>query len=129
MYFAQFMCIDTKLFDPVEPEDIDVQEPSELDSILNEVFSVDPVSGFPKGDLAYYLSKDGNPMVKDWLEKNLLMPRASKGQSLEGVTDDLLAEMQRGSNESIEDYSLRLRGIYDDSVKIIEDLKNKNQNK
>ena len=45
----------------------DVKHDSELDAVLKEIFSVDEVSGFPKGDIQYFLSKDGNPQVKAWL--------------------------------------------------------------
>lgn len=97
---------------------------SEMDRIFKEIFSVDEKSGLPKGDLAYFLSPDGNPQVKAWLENNLLKPRAvSTGTTLEGVTDDMLAEFARGSNESPEDYATRLKGIYDKSVADIEKFK------
>lgn len=89
---------------------------SDLDTVLNEVFSVDPVSGLPKGDIQYWLSKDGNPMVKDWLTNNLLVPRAMMtGTSIEGVTDELIAEMSHSPGESLADYQSRLKSIYDDA--------------
>lgn len=86
-----------------------------LKNILDEIFSVDERTGLPKGDIQYYLSADGNPQVKEWLELNLLQPRAvAKGSSLEGVTDDLIAEMTKGKNESVEDYVARLASIRDE---------------
>lgn len=98
---------------------------SQLDEILMDIFSVDPESGLPRGDLAYYLSPDGNPTVKAWLENNLLKPRAKRvGTSIEGVTDDMLNEYSRGSNESVSDYAARLRSLYDSASSEIEKLKN-----
>ena len=41
-----------------------VNSEGDLQSVLKEIFSVDEVTGFPKGDIQYYLSKDGNPMMK-----------------------------------------------------------------
>lgn len=94
---------------------------SDFDRILKEIFSVDPSTGLPQGDLAYFLSPNGNPQIKQWLENNLLKPRAEKvGSSIEGVTDDMLVEMSRGDNESVEDYALRLRSIYEESRKAVE---------
>ena len=73
-----------------------VYNDSELQRVLNEIFSVDERTGFPRGDIAYFLSKDGNPQVKAWLESNLLSPRVKKsGSSIEGVTDDFIAEYAR----------------------------------
>ena len=109
--------------DVVDPEY--VPSTSQLDEILKDIFSVDPDSGLPRGDLAYYLSPDGNPTVKAWLENNLLKPRAkSVGTSIEGVTDDMLAEYSRGKDESVSDYAARLRSIYDSASAEIEKLKN-----
>ena len=109
--------------DVVDPEY--VPSTSQLDEILKDIFSVDPDSGLPRGDLAYYLSPDGNPTVKAWLENNLLKPRAkSVGTSIEGVTDDMLAEYSRGKDESVSDYAARLRSISDSASAEIEKLKN-----
>lgn len=97
----------------VEPDSVS----SELDNIINEIFSVDPKTGLPKGDLQYYMSADGNPEVKAWLEENLLKPRsvASKS-SMEDVTDDLIAEMTRNVDESSDDYVARLASIRDEAI-------------
>lgn len=89
---------------------------SDLDAVLNEVFSVDQVSGLPKGDIQYWLSKDGNPTVKNWLTSNLLAPRAMMtGTSVEGVTDELIAEMSHSPGESLSDYQSRLKSIYEEA--------------
>ena len=87
----------------------------QLKEVLDEIFSVDPISGFPKGDIQYYLSSEGNPQVKQWFENNLLKPRMSSGSSLEDITDDMRVEFSRSANESISDYQARLMKIYDDA--------------
>lgn len=100
----------------VEPVPAYEYTESDLDAVLKEVFSVDPVSGFPRGDIQYWLSKDGNPMVKDWLTNNLLAPRAKQtGTSVEGVTDELIVEMSPRAGESLSDYQHRLIAIYDEA--------------
>lgn len=89
-----------------------------LGLMLKEIFQVDPVSGLPRGDIQYYLSSDGNPQIKQWLENNLLKPRMiSTGSSLEGVTDDMIAEFSRKRGESVDSYRLRLMSFYDDAKK------------
>lgn len=96
----------------VDPEF--VPSDSEFDRILKEIYSVDEKTGLPKGDLAYYLSPDGNPQVKAWLETHLLKPRSvERGSSIEGVTDDMIAEFSRGSDETPAGYASRLRSLYD----------------
>lgn len=97
---------------------------SELDRIIREIFTVDENTGLPKGDLAYFLSKDGNPQIKDWLVNNLLMPRSkNSGSSVEGVTDDLIQEFSRRNGEDIVDYSSRLDGYYQDAMRFIDETK------
>lgn len=108
--------------DVVDPEYVPTD--SDMDGILREIYSVDENSGLPKGDLVYYLSPDGNPQVKAWLENNLLKPRAAaRDTSVEGVTDDMIAEFAKGSNESAEDYTSRLKKIYDDTTAEIQKFK------
>lgn len=109
----------------VDPEYVPVED--DFQRILREIYSVDELTGLPKGDLAYYLSPEGNPQVKAWLEANLLKPRAAKlGTSVEGVTDDMLAEFAKGRDESADAYRERLTGIYNDSVAEIQKLKSVN---
>ena len=99
----------------IDPEYIPTD--SDMDRILKEIYSVDENSGLPIGDLAFYLSPDGNPQIKAWLENNLLKPRAAaRGTSVDGVTDDMIAEFAKGSNETAEDYAARLKKIYDDTT-------------
>lgn len=98
----------------------DIPEPvvsdSDIDRIIREIFSVDERTGLPKGDLAYYLSPDGNPVVKQWLENNLLKPRAARGENPVDLTDDVIEDFSRGSDESVSDYQHRLMGYYDSAV-------------
>ena len=105
------------------PEVID----SPLQSILDEIFAVDPLTGLPKGDIQYYMSSEGNPQVKQWIENNLLQPRVISGSSTtEGVTDDMIAEMSRMKGESVSDYQNRLISIYDSAKAEVVKLNNPN---
>lgn len=93
-------------------EDIVPSPESQLDIILNEIFSVDPVTGMPKGDIAYYLGENGNPQVREWIKNNLLQPRSViTGADPQRVSDDLIAEFSRGADETNEAYAKRLSSI------------------
>lgn len=121
--FAFFKDIDCDL-EPVSQDREYVPLETRVDCILSDIFSVDEVSGLPKGDLAYYLSENGNPEVREWLQNNLLKPRgSSSGTSVEGVTDDMLAEYQRNSGESINDYRQRLYGYFVEAKKFADSKK------
>ncbi|MCR5470421.1 MAG: hypothetical protein K6F22_05705 [Prevotella sp.] len=106
-----------------DPEYVPSQ--SDLDNILREIFTVDERTGMPMQDIGYFLSKDGNPFVKDWLENNLLRPRAARGgvdPSLIG--DDLIVECSRRKDESAFDYASRLNDIYNEATAELEKQKN-----
>lgn len=99
-----------------EPDGI---QKNDLDNILSEIFAPDPITGAPKGDIAYYLSPDGNPMIKNWLENNLLAPRGVKSSN--GLyDDDMIAEYSRGADESVDAYRERIIGYIDENRAIIE---------
>ena len=94
---------------PADPEP-EVDE-TMLKNMLDEIFTVDENSGFPIGDIQYYLSPNGNPLVRQWLENNLLKPRMSSGSSMAEISDDLRVEFSRGSDESLADWQNRLVGF------------------
>lgn len=105
--------IDTTI-QPKFDEYIEPLDDSQLKRVLDEIFAVDQDSGLPKGDIQYWLSSEGNPQIKQWLENNLLKPRAkSSGSSIEGVTDDLIVEFSRKSGESFDSYTSRLASLYE----------------
>lgn len=114
-FFSHFVGINLATFDEyVEKEVESVYNP--LDDVLKEIFTVDPRSGLPRGDIQYFLSKDGNPQVKAWLESNLLQPRVAHGMADPAkVSDDLIAEMSRRPDETTDSYAARIMGIYDEA--------------
>lgn len=106
----------------VDPEYVPTED--NLMAILRDVFAVDERTGLPQADIAYYLSPNGNPQVREWLQNNLLKPRAlAAGTSVEGVTDDMIAECSRAKGESVVDYAARLHSIYDECVQLLSNEK------
>lgn len=105
---------------------------SKFDTILSEIFAVDPISGLPKGDISYYLTSDANPQVREWIKNNLLIPRSVlSGADPSKVSDDLIAECSRIDGENLEDYASRLSAIRTEAEANIKkfqtELKNQNQ--
>lgn len=112
-FMACFSLIDTTIKPTFEKYEEPLDD-SQLKKVLDEIFSVDPQTGLPKGDIQYWLSSEGNPQIKQWLENNLLKPRAKQsGTSVEGVTDDMIFEMSRKADESASAYAKRISSLYD----------------
>ena len=103
-----------------------VDDNSEIANVLKEIFAVDDRTGLPQGEIAYYLSPDGNPQIKEWLLNNLMRTRGvSVGSSIDDVTDDMLEEFSRQPNESLGDYRKRIYDIGLEAKKFIDSLKPK----
>lgn len=110
------------------PEDPYVEDNSEIARVLREIFAPDEKSGLPQGEIAYYLSPDGNPQIKEWLTNNLLKSRGfSVGPSTDGVTDDMLAEFSRNPNESLDSYRERIYSLGLEAKSEIEKLNTKSE--
>lgn len=126
-YFAIFANLDfssdkrmIELPDYVAPD-------SDLDRVLREIFSVDPDTGIVRGDIAYFMSGNGNPQIKQWIENNLFTSMRNNGGYDPKVTnDDLIAEFSRRSDESVSAYSQRLLQYYADA-KVLADKENKTE--
>lgn len=104
---------------PTPFPDVDGVQKNDLDNILAEIFAPDPLTGAPKGDIVYYLSPDGNPMIKQWLENNLLSPRGVKSSNGQ-YDDDTIAEYSRNADESVDAYRSRIIGYIDENRAIID---------
>lgn len=96
----------------------DVRPPYE--ELLDMIYSIDPRSGMPKGDLAVFMNGDANPEIRDFIQKNLMMEMpTSEGQGLvmndvlrnsftKNITDDDIAEFSRNANETSDEYAKRI---------------------
>lgn len=99
--------------DPVDPVS-EVSVDSDMNkSLFDLVFTVDPVSGLPVGDLAMYMSNNTSPEVKRFIELNLHTPYDISGDTSgkEGLTDDDVAMYMREPDESISAYRQRMFDI------------------
>lgn len=103
------------------PDEPFVDDNSEIANVLKEIFAVDERTGLPQGEIAYYLSPDGNPQIKEWLMNNLMRARnISSGSSVDGVDDNMLEEFSRLPGESLTDYRSRIYDIGLEAKKFIE---------
>lgn len=100
--------------------------------LLDIIFGVDPLTGFPKGDLAIYLGDNANDDIRAFVQQNLLVDNPSVDDSalsmpqelvntLRGkISDDDIAKFSKNDGESNFEYAERLG-------KFIEDIRLKNQ--
>lgn len=114
--FAHLQQVSFAFVPPPRTFHVDIEE-NDLKPLLDEIFSVDPITGMPKGDIQYFMSKDGNPQVKAFIENYLIRPRSVASMSdPKQVSDDLIAEMSRRSDESSTEYIERIGSIRDEAI-------------
>lgn len=92
---------------------------SKKEELFDFIFSADPVTGVPQGDLAIYLGDKANPEIKAFIQNELMSERSdsSDGMNLpdevinkfRSLSDDDVALFSRNHNESREEYANRLR--------------------
>lgn len=88
---------------------VENQDPNK--SLFDIVFSVDPRTNLPQGDLAIYMSDKVSPEVKRFIELNLHSPvsiDADGRGDYRALSDDDIAMFTRGADESISSYRSRL---------------------
>lgn len=85
-------------------------DPSMEKSLFDQIFTVDPVTGLPQGDLAIFMSENTSPEVKRFIEMNLHQPYNVDGDTSgrQGLSDDDVAAYMRDSSESVRDYAARM---------------------
>lgn len=80
-------------------------------SLFDMMFSVNPLTKLPQGDIAQYLSDKTNPDIKQFIELQLLRPNnisSDASADFSALSDDDIAEFTRGVNESLSSYRSRI---------------------
>lgn len=83
---------------------------SETEILFDQIFSVDPRTLLPNGDIAIWMSQNTSPEIRNFISQNLMssVPLDSDGAKYDGLTDDDVAMYTRNQGESIADYRSRL---------------------
>lgn len=96
--------------------------PQEVDSIPEQVtaesnlfdlvYSSDPITRLPVGDIAMHLGAEVSPDVKRFIELQIHAPQQISGDNsgdFSGIDDDDIAELTRSNDESLSSYSERVK--------------------
>lgn len=80
-------------------------------ALFDIVFSVDPRTNLPAGDLAMFMNDNTDPSVRRFIEMQLHNPLQSQGDThgdLSGLSDDDVLEFMRQPGEGISAYRDRM---------------------
>lgn len=93
--------------------------PDKNSQLLDLIFTSEN-GRLPSGDISYFLGEKANPQVREFIKQNLMLERSDGAQGVnlsqsqinafrKCITDDDIAKFSRNSDESKEEYALRLK--------------------
>lgn len=109
--FNLYRPLENKSFEIPAGQELVVESSSAEKSLFDMMFSVNPLTKLPQGDIAQYLSDKTHPDVKNFIELQLLSPnniKSDAGAEFSALSDDDIAEFTRGVNESVASYRSRM---------------------
>lgn len=98
--------------------------PRPEDSLLSLVYSLDPITKLPTGDLGYLVSDKANPEVKNWILQNIMIDVSSAAAPAppKGLSDDDIASLARDPHESSQAYMERVNQYAKSNIELYERL-------
>lgn len=93
----------------VKKEDLPSYPTDEKDNSFKLIFAPDELTGRPRSDLGTYFSENTNPLVRDFIERQLRTDFTKGSVAVpEGVSDTDIAYLTRDNKETLEDYTSRV---------------------
>lgn len=112
--FSQVSCLDN-ILETKESVDLSQLKGSESSkkksdsSVFKIIFADDPITGRPRSDLGTYLTDETNPLVRDFIERQLRQDFNGNNMSIpDGISDRDLAILTKDRFESIDEYVKRV---------------------
>lgn len=104
--------------DSIKPENIESKDSSQ--AVLQAIYSLDPVTRLPTGDIMCYLASTTPPEIKQYILDNIMIDTSSqKLPSLpEGLDEDTAFALERRIDETADSYRSRISDYMSDQVRI-----------
>ena len=104
--------------DSLKPENVESSDSSQ--AILQAIYSLDPITRLPTGDIMCYLASTTPPEVKQYILDNIMIDTSSqKLPSLpEGLDEDTAFALERKNGESVDVYRSRINDYMSEQVRI-----------
>ena len=102
------------------PVKVDISERVEkFGDIFDAIFVLDPVTGFPIGDISQFMSDKTSPQIAQFIKTQLMQPNVAVGSASadKGLSDDDLIRFERKGGENVRDYVERINGYIIDDIR------------
>lgn len=111
--FLEFKALENMPITPVVDDEVkksDNQDSKE--NLFNQIYSVNPLTNLPQGDIAVFMNANTSPQVRDFIVNELMRPDGTeKATSFDGLSDDELYSLSRQHGEDIQAYKLRMFNV------------------
>lgn len=96
--------------------------PDNLQLMFDNIFAVDPRTGLPSCDVSVFLSENTSPEIKQFIAANLMREHVGEVDAhlSDGIDDDVVAELTRGSSEGSAAYRNRVYKFLENERKAID---------
>lgn len=106
--FNEFRYLKGKVITRKFSDDKEVVSRDANQHLFDLIFSVNPITKLPSGDVQQYLSDNVSPQIREFIRQQFLQPSNGGVVSSQGLSDDEINELSRHSGESFVDYKLRM---------------------
>ena len=109
-------------YQEVEHEKRQEGTPDNLQLMYDNIFAVDPRTGLPSCDVAVFMSENTSPEIKQFIAANLMREHVGEVDAhlSDGLDDDVVAELTRGSSEGSAAYRNRVYNFLENERKKID---------
>lgn len=88
------------------------KELTDSDRVVNMIFVPDHKTGLPSSDISMYLSSKTPVQVREFIKQNIFGdPKDVPSSWSDEIDDDLICELVRQSDETVDDYSVRVSNL------------------
>lgn len=99
---------------PVDKKLLPKTDVSDKDNVFGMIYAPDPLTGRPRSDLGTYLSENTNPLVRDFIERQLRTDFSQYNQNVPADIDEgTIALLTRDRTETVEEYVGRVNSYAD----------------
>lgn len=116
--FVEFRALENMHVSPLAESEIKKSDNKDSkENLFNQIYSVNPLTNLPQGDIAVFMNQNTSPQVRDFIVNELMRPDGSdKATSFDGLSDDELYSLSRQHGEDIQAYKLRMFNVIRQSV-------------
>lgn len=119
--FSRYQGLEEVKYPVIPPYEEKVPVISPAEKLMDDIFSVNPLTGFPNNCLSVYLSDKTRDEIRSFIEQRIMVDTSSNGVDVpDNLRDDYLkldsefiAAVSPNYGETVESYESRIQSYFD----------------